>query len=93
MDQRGQQVLLYREPAVRCLHPESAAHPRDFARETLLAGGIAYVFDHRVAEDHVEGAVAERQTAAVAGHPIGRASKVVFRAGCIEQCQSRGVIE
>ena len=69
MDERGEQMLLDGKPAVGGLHPVGAADAGDFAGKSALAGGVADVLDDGIAEDDVEGFIAEGQAAAVAGHP------------------------
>src|SRR6476661_6106984 len=68
VDEGSQQVLFDGEPAVRRLHPIPSADACHFARELLLAAGIAHMLDHGVAEDEVETLVGEGQPAAVRGH-------------------------
>src|ERR1039458_6284997 len=82
-------MLLHGKPAIRRLHPESAPHPRHLAREALLAGGVADVLDHRIAEDHVEGLVTKRQPATVSRHPLGRARQVGAGPRHVQQDQAR----
>ena len=81
VDEGREQVLLHRKPAIGRLDPVGPAYAADLGCEPALAVEIADVLDHRVAEDHVEGAIAERQRAAVGRLPIGRA-RIRRRAAC-----------
>ena len=59
-------MLLDGKPAIGGLHPIGAAYAGDFAGESALGRGIADVLDDGIAEDDVEGFIAEGQGAAIA---------------------------
>src|ERR1035438_9447743 len=84
-----QEMLLDWKPAIGRLHPETAAHARHLAREAPLAGGIADVLDHGIAEYYVEGPIAKRQRAGVSGHPLGGARQVGAGPRHVQQDQPR----
>src|SRR5580704_13132270 len=67
VDERGQQVWFQGEIAIGRLHPIEAAHATDFVGETALLFRGAHMLDYGITEDNLEGLIAERQLAAVAG--------------------------
>ncbi len=69
VDERRDKVRLNGKPPVRRLHEVTGREPAHFAGEIELRTAVAQMFDQRVAEDGVEGAVGKCGTARVANHP------------------------
>ena len=75
VQEQGKMVRFDREPAIRRLAINMPPNPQHFARKSPLIGQAAHVFNRRIGECEIEGAISERGGACISLHIWERAKR------------------